>query len=202
MLTRRPEWSLSPAGCDNEFDSIATSRLMRPYDDGISRDRRQRAACDRGLQRSWSRAMDAFRRLQQLSGTEKQSFHRDSFRSLSDPHLRQVRRVSLEAWTRSVAEKARSWATSHPNMAFAPVGVLAVLYLLMKHQAAAAATLAGAWFALARHFAQPKQTVSAASRKASQRPSNSLAATSLKCAWVASMRWSGFLGKARTTIGQ
>ena len=63
-----------------------------------------------------------------------------------------VKAVSLDAWARS--KKPRSWVVSHPNLAFAPIGVFSVIYLLWINQAAAAATLAGAWFALARHFSQ------------------------------------------------
>jgi uncharacterized protein YjbI with pentapeptide repeats len=96
--------------------------------------------------------MDAFHRLSQLSRTLKGNFHQDRLRGLWDWRWAQAKKVSLDAWTWS--EKARTWVALHPNLAFAPVGVLGVLYLLRIQQDAAAATLAGAWFALARHFAQ------------------------------------------------
>jgi hypothetical protein len=96
--------------------------------------------------------MDAFHRLSQLSSTVKRNLHQDRLKSLWERHWPRAKKVSLDAW--SWSEEARSWGASHPNLTFAPIGVFGVIYLLRIQQAAAAATLAGAWFALARSFAQ------------------------------------------------
>jgi hypothetical protein len=63
-----------------------------------------------------------------------------------------VRKTTLDAWARSA--KAREWASSHPNQAIAPAVIVGILFLLRSGQDAAAATLVGAWFVLARNIAQ------------------------------------------------
>jgi hypothetical protein len=74
------------------------------------------------------------------------------------------------SYTRVQSDKARSWVASHPNLAFAPIGIFGVIYLLRIQQAAAAATLAGAWFALARHFSQTEADPAGASPRATAKP--------------------------------
>jgi hypothetical protein len=60
--------------------------------------------------------------------------------------------LSLDAWTRSAPD--REWIAHHPNLVIAPAIVLAIFFLLRAGQAAVAATLIGAWFALARGISQ------------------------------------------------
>jgi Protein of unknown function (DUF2934) len=63
-----------------------------------------------------------------------------------------VKEISLDAWKRSA--QAREWISKHPNLAIAPVVIVAILVLLIVGQVAVAATLIGAWFALARGISQ------------------------------------------------
>lgn len=78
--------------------------------------------------------------------------NRATWKAQMDHYWPRIKQKSLDVWTRS--EKTRFWAALHPNLAFAPVGTLGILYLLRNQQDAPAATLIGAWFFLARHFAQ------------------------------------------------
>jgi uncharacterized protein YjbI with pentapeptide repeats len=63
-----------------------------------------------------------------------------------------VKETSLDAWRRSA--QAREWTSKHPNLAIAPAVSVAILFLLIAGQLAVAATLIGAWFALARGISQ------------------------------------------------
>ena len=78
--------------------------------------------------------MDAFRRLSQLGSTVKERVS-PVWKSAGLQFGRKLpklgpwtKAVTLDAWARS--EKLRSWIASHPNLGFAPVGVLGILYLL------------------------------------------------------------------------
>jgi uncharacterized protein YjbI with pentapeptide repeats len=95
--------------------------------------------------------MDVFGRLSRL-GTTLRNRALPIIWQTAVPKLKYKLQRLVDAWAWS--EKARSWVASHPNLAFAPIGVFGVIYLLRIQQAAAAAALAGAWFALARHFSQ------------------------------------------------
>ncbi len=77
-------------------------------------------------------------------------FHQD--RGVWTRRWREVKGVALEGWVWS--EKTRSWAASHPNLAFTPLGLSGIVIFLKTEQYAPAATFAGAWFALTRHFSQ------------------------------------------------
>src|SRR5690242_10515372 len=63
-----------------------------------------------------------------------------------------AKELSLDAWKRSAP--AREWISHHPNLVIAPAIGVAILFLLRAGQVAVAATLIGAWFALARSISQ------------------------------------------------
>ena len=63
-----------------------------------------------------------------------------------------AKQLTLDAWKRSAP--AREWISHHPNLVIAPAIVVAILFLLIAGQIAVAATLIGAWFALARGISQ------------------------------------------------
>ena len=63
-----------------------------------------------------------------------------------------AKQLTLDAWKRSAP--AREWISHHPNLGIAPAIVVAILFLLIAGQVAVAATLIGAWFALARGISQ------------------------------------------------
>ena len=63
-----------------------------------------------------------------------------------------AKELSLDAWKRSAP--AREWMSHHPNLVIAPAIVVPILFLLRAGQVAVAATLIGAWFALARGISQ------------------------------------------------
>jgi hypothetical protein len=63
-----------------------------------------------------------------------------------------IQQASLNAWNRS--GNVREWIRKHPNPVIAPVVIVGVLFLLRSGQDAAAATVVGAWFVLARNIAQ------------------------------------------------
>ncbi len=72
-----------------------------------------------------------------------------------DQYWPRIRKTILyDAWARSA--KARKWAALHPNQAIAPAVFVGILFLLRSGQDAAAATLVGAWFVLARNIAQSR----------------------------------------------
>jgi hypothetical protein len=48
-------------------------------------------------------------------------FRQDGVRGLWVQYWQQVKELSLDAW---------SWVASHPNLAFSPIGVFGVIYLL------------------------------------------------------------------------
>src|ERR1700733_3838717 len=139
-----------------------------------------------------SRSMDAYHRLFRFGGAAK-----DRARCWKSA----VKEPFLSA--RKLIERGLQSVRLRPEVTLFSAGMgVVTLSLLIFSSVTTAPTALGAWFVLMRHFEQTHADRQRRITEGSPRPLSSSAAISSRCAWGASIPWSGFRRKARMTTGR